>query len=410
MKILMITHILPFPPGGGCRLRNFNLIKQVAQHHELHLLTLYRKTHQSDQDQVTKSIAEMKKYCTEVHAYPIPGEYSRLKYVWTLLLNLFSSDPYSAALYHSAALTTKVSEMLKLHQYDAVEIGEIAMLNYAKLAPGLPKLLVHHNVESQLLYRRAKVASNPIMRTYINLQAARTERFERLAGDMIEAHTTCSALDREMLRKINPNIDAVVVPNGVDTDFFRSTGDEIIPNSMIFAGGLSWLPNRDAMQLFMSEIWPILKDKVPNVTMTVVGGGPPEELTAMARKDSNFKVTGFVVDVRPLITRAAVYVVPIRVGGGTRLKILDAMAMGKAIVSHSIGAEGIELTHGKDVLIADSSEDIAAAIISLFGDSQRRQELEQMARLKAEEQYDWRVIAPTLLKTYDWLKTQSSHR
>ena len=163
MKILMITHILPDPPVGGCRLRNFNLIKQVAKHHELHLVTLYRKSHTPSKKQMAESTEVMKKYCSEVHVYPISAEHNQLRRLVTLFLNLFSSDPYSAALYRSSALTAKVREMLSIHKYDVVELGEIGMLNYAKLVPGIPKLLVHHNVESQLMYRRAKVASNPII-------------------------------------------------------------------------------------------------------------------------------------------------------------------------------------------------------------------------------------------------------
>jgi glycosyltransferase involved in cell wall biosynthesis len=138
--------------------------------------------------------------------------------------------------------------------------------------------------------------------------------------------------------------------------------------------------------------------------MTVVGGDAPPELVAMGAKDPNFRVTGFVDDVRPYISKAAVYVVPIRVGGGTRLKVLDAMAMGKAIVSHSIGCEGIEVEHDRDIVMADTAEETANAIIELFNDSARRDRIAANARLKAEHKYDWGVIAPVLTDAYEQAK------
>jgi len=396
----MITHILPYPPRGGCVQRNFNLIKQVAEHHELHLVTFYRQSHLKPPESLDDSIGAMRQYCKELHVFPIPSEHSRLKYFKTLFLNLFSSEPYSSAIYRSSGFKSKIIEMIGRYDYDVVEIGEIGLLNYARLASDIPKLLVHHNIESQLLYRRAKVASNPLVQFYIKLQAYRTARFEQRAGDLIECHTTCSETDREILLKINPAVKAIVVPNGVDTDFFKSTREEVEPNSLIFVGGLSWLPNRDAMMFFINDIWPILKQEIPNIKMTVVGGSPPNELTTLSKKDSNFLVTGFVEDIRSLISRAAIYVVPIRVGGGTRLKILDAMSMGKAIVSHPIGAEGISVTDGKDIVIAESAKEITAKIVDLLQNPERRRQIEIHARQTAENIYDWRKIAPVLLRAY----------
>jgi len=410
MKILLITHFLPYPPRGGCNQRGFNLIKQTAKHHELHLVTFYRKSHLQQSEHLDESIEAMRQYCREVHVFPLPGDHSRLRYFTILILNLFSSDPYSAALYRSPSLQRKVLEMLGKHDYDIVEIGEIGLLNYARLAPGIPKLLVHQNIESQLLYRRAEVASNPLSRLYIRLQAYRTARFEHRAANLIERHTVCSDIDKTTIEKINPNINAIVVSNGVDTEFFKSTGEEVEPNSLIFVGGLTWLPNRDAMLFFKNDIWPLLKKKLTEIKITVVGSNPPAELMALAKTDKNFVVTGFVEDIRSLVSRAAVYVVPIRVGGGTRLKILDAMSMSKAIVSHPIGAEGIAVTEGKDIAIAETAESFADTIIDLLDNPDKRIEIETNARRTVENLYDWSRIASVLLHTYAELATLKSRQ
>lgn len=403
MKILLITHILPWPPRGGCAQRNYNLIRQAAKEHQLDLVTFYRREHLRHGETLDGGIAAMKRLCREVHVYPVNGDGNRLSYYWTLLKNLFSSDPYSAALYHSPEMIAKVNELLAANDYDVIEIGEIGLLNYADLAPGIPKVLIHHNVESQLLYRRAEVASNGVMKNYIKLQAYRTARFEQKGGRTIERHTTCSEVDKKTLERIAPGIKAVVVPNGVDTELFVNTGEPVVPNSLVFVGGLRWLPNRHAMISFAREVWPILKERIPDIKITVGGGGPPEELVELSKKDPNFVVPGFVDDVNSVISQAAVYVVPISVGGGTRLKILDAMSLSKAIVSHPIGAEGIQVQDGENLILASTAEQMADTIVELLQNEELRSKLEQNARRTAEQVYDWGVIAPKLLNIYEEL-------
>jgi glycosyltransferase involved in cell wall biosynthesis len=171
-------------------------------------------------------------------------------------------------------------------------------------------------------------------------------------------------------------------------------------NSLVFVGGMSWLPNLDAMVYFKDEIWPLLKTKLPDIKIAIAGEKPTKELADFSKRDPMFQVKGFVDDVRPFIAEAAVYVVPIRIGGGTRLKILDAMAMGKAIVSMSIGCEGIEADDGKDIIVADEPEDFANKIMALLTDEQRRQSIERNARENAINKYAWGKIGPHLEDVY----------
>jgi glycosyltransferase involved in cell wall biosynthesis len=203
-----------------------------------------------------------------------------------------------------------------------------------------------------------------------------------------------------MLLKIHSDINARIVPNGVDTEFFKPLDEPTEENSLVFVGGMTWYPNLDAMQYFTREIWHLIKAEVPDLTMNLIGRKPQQNILEFAEQEPGFRPLGFQDDVRPHVHKSAVYVVPIRVGGGTRLKILDAMAMGKAIVSTSIGCEGIDVTDGVDIVIADSARDFATKTIQLLRDRTMRDEIGRNARKKAIERYSWTTIYPELDYVY----------
>lgn len=391
---------MPYPPSGGCTIRNFNLIRECAKNHEIHLLTFYQKAHKASSENLQNSIEEMKKYCKVVKAFEIPTDRSKLSWYTLLFFNLFSETPYSAWRFHSKAMVSAINSHAAKHSFDLVEIGTIALANLAKLVPDLPKLLVHHNIESELLLRRADNVGGPAG-AYIRLQGRKLRRFEEQACRYFDHHTTVSERDRQTLLKMCSSTEATVVPNGVDTEYFMPTGDPIDDNSLVFVGGMTWYPNLDAMTYLVDEIWHLIKKRVPGVTMNAIGRNPSEKMIEFGKANPEFRVLGFVDDVRPTIAGSAVYIVPIRVGGGTRLKILDAMAMGKAIVSTTIGCEGIGVTHGKDIMIADNPNDLAERTVQLLNDRDLRAELGHNARQTAEKVYSWEIIAPKLERVYE---------
>ncbi|MFH2035004.1 MAG: glycosyltransferase family 4 protein [Candidatus Zixiibacteriota bacterium] len=404
MKILQITHLVSYPPHDGPSLRNFNLMRECSSDNEIHLLTFFRKAHGHRKDNLENNIRELKKYCRDVEVFEIPSDGKKIKWLSLLFFNLFSSVPYSVWLYNSKEMISAVKRQLANNKFDIVEIGEIGLFEYSRLCPGIPKVLIHHNVESQLLERRSKFLNNWLARIYMKIQARKLKKLEAQACRLIEYHTTVSEGDRETLKKIGGSNNIQVVPNGVDIDYFRPTGEAIIPNSLVFAGTMSWFPNLDAMQYLMNEIWTELKQKVPNVSISIMGKYPPKELVELNLKDSSFKVLGFVEDVRPVISRAAAYIVPLRVGGGSRLKIMDALAMGKAIISTPIGAEGTDVVHGENIILAETAKDLIEATIKVFNDINLRKKLEINARKLAEEKYSWKSIAPKLNEVYNILK------
>ncbi len=400
MKILLISHILPYPPKGGCPQRNYNLLKECSKTNEIHMLAFYRKGHQVNSSEIQDATNAMKQYCKKIEVFKIPADHNRVLWYLLLFFNLFSSFPYSVWLYSSRKMKKAVTRYLETNSYDIMEIGEIGLARYAKLAPDIPKILVHHNIESQLLFRRMKFVTNWLAKSYLWWQSVKLKRFERSSGKLFDFQTTVSEDDKKTLLKICPQARIAVIPNGVDTDYFTATNDKMEPNSLIYVGGMTWFPNYDATMYFIKEILPLIRAEIPDIQLNCVGRQVDNKLYEMARDDVNLKIHGFVDDVRPFITRASVFIVPLRIGGGTRLKIVDALSMSKAIVSTSIGCEGLEVTDGKDIVIADSSGEFADKVVELLRDPRLRNNLMSNARDTALEIYSWKIIAPTLIKVY----------
>jgi glycosyltransferase involved in cell wall biosynthesis len=184
------------------------------------------------------------------------------------------------------------------------------------------------------------------------------------------------------------------VPTGVDTEFFRPSGEEIVnPHGLVFTGSMDWLPNEDGIRYFVDEILPLIKQRIPDVTLTVVGRNPYPSLVELSKSNDSIVVTGRVDDVRPFMERAAVYIVPLRVGGGTRLKIFEAMAMERAIVSTTIGAEGLPIRHGEDLIVEDTPEGFANSVVRLFQDQDLARQLGERAANKVRSTFGWGPVA-----------------
>jgi glycosyltransferase involved in cell wall biosynthesis len=401
MKILIISHFLPYPPKGGSPLRNYNLLKETAAEHELHMFAFYQKVHLKDGGSLEKRVEEIGKFCDHLEVFPIPTDRSAMSFRMLLLGNLFSRQPYSAWRFYSRDIELAVKRHLDKHEdFDLLQLDTIALANFVRVAPELPTVLVHQNVESQLLYRRSEYLGNPLAKRYMAYQAWKLKQFESWADRRVDCHTTVSEEDKQTLAAHAPNAEIMVVPNGVDPDYFRPTDDSQDSNNLIYVGGMTWFPNLDAIRFFLDDIWPAVKQQVPEARLTHIGRQTTNEFQSRADTDRSLNFLGFVDDIRPDMTRAGVYIVPLRIGGGTRLKILDAMSMGKAIVSTSIGCEGIEVTDGHDIVIADTAADFAARTVELMKDPARREQIGRHARQTVEQKYAWPVIAPRLNDAY----------
>lgn len=395
MKILMIIHFVPYPPHGGCLQRSFNLLRELAKEHEIHLLAFTQRALLPDEESLNESIAALNPYCSDIKVFELPSDRSRIRWYFLLLSNLLSISPYSVWKFKSKMMADEIRRQLATVRFDLIHLDTIDLAQYAGLAPGVPKILNHHNVESELLLRRSSSERNPLARLYLYLQGRKLRRYEKKHAPESDVNLVVSPNDGKQFRGFAPGARFEVVPNGTDTEYFSPRSEEE-SRELVFAGGMNWHPNRDAMIYFCEEIYPLIKKSVPDVAMNIIGSDPPRRVLACADEDKSIRVHGYVDDVRTHFARSAVYVVPIRVGGGTRLKILDAFASGKALVSMSVGCEGIDVTHGENILIGDTAPDFAGQVVRLLNDGELRWKLEVNARRLAEEKYAWPVIGRNL--------------
>ena len=341
---------------------------------------------------LAKASEELSKFCKAVQFVPIPCEESPFGRLGLALKSLVTPDPYTINWLKSPVMGAAIDDWNLRYSFDAVHFDTISLAPYRDRFPKCKKILDHHNIESHMMYRRAEIESNPLKKAYFWQEAVKLGRYEKRACPDFDLHVTCSALDSDRLGELVPGLNIVDIPNGVDLDYFRPSGEAQKPTSVVFAGNMSWYPNRAAMEFFATEVWPKLKATVPDVQADVIGANAPGELAAMADSDPSFRVRGFVDDVRPYIDRAAVYVCPIMDGGGTKLKVLDALAMGKALVANPIACEGIDVREGESVLFAETGEEFVRQITRLFNDDALRLQIGRKGRELVEGVYGYKSI------------------
>lgn len=399
MNVLYISHFVPWPPASGALQRNYNLIREVAKENRVHLITLTQKALLGDQTSLESAIANVKPLCASLEVFPIESDKSHFDFALLLLKNLFESQAYSSARFYSCAMQKAVLDCIANNAIDLIHIDTIDLVPYLPENCKIPAVLNHHNIESSLLFRRAQNATNPLVRWYARLHAKRLRQYEQENMPRFKDNLAVSPIDRDGFLALCPQAKVSVISNGTDTDFFTPLTEAQTP-TLIFAGGLNWYPNTDSMIYFCSQILPLVVSRCPQVRLQIIGKDVPKALYAFAKQGLPVDILGFVPDIREYFAKAAIQIVPLRVGGGTRLKILDALAMGKAVVSTSIGAEGLELTDGADLLIADTEEAFADKITLLLANEPLRMQLGMQGRATVEKKYSWSVIGPKLCAIY----------
>ncbi len=306
-----------------------------------------------------------------------------------------SEPSYWDRMFFLPELAAKVREVTR-EPFDLVHLDIVFLAPYLGAAPGIPFALNHHNIESDLLRRRASSGAVP-SRWFFGRQAGTVSRAERRLAQEAGVNLVVSALDGARLKAVAGDVAVNVVPNGVDIEFFKALPGVTPEGShLVFAGGMDWFPNREAMRYLARELWPALRNDNPDRRMIVVGRSPPPELVDAARRDPSLRVTGFVDDVRPYISAASTYLCPITVGGGTRLKILDALAMSRPLVSTDLGVEGLDLEEGVHYLRANTTAEFVKQVSRLEGNPELGVTLAAAGREFVEQRYAWPVIAKAL--------------
>ena len=310
-----------------------------------------------------------------------------------LFINLLSPLPYALEKYRSLAMRQAVERELGAHHYEVVVCDFLAPSVNLLHRRGCAMVLFQHNVESLIWRRHYQTAASLMKRAYFYRQWQKMYRYEREACRRFDAVIAVSAADRDLMREEFGVSEVYDVPTGVDLDYFQPRGGPQDRFGLVFTGSMDWMPNEDAMIYFAEQILPRLARELPEVTLTVVGRNPTRRVEALALADRRIRVTGRVDDIRPYLDRAAAYVVPIRVGGGTRLKIYEAMAMEKPVISTTIGAEGLPVRDGAELLIADDPVAFARAVLRVLTDDALATQLGHQARGVVCERFGWGGVA-----------------
>lgn len=397
-RILAVTSRLPFPPREGHQLRAWHLLRALASRHDVTLLSFRRE------DDLPDETAPLHQAMTHVEMFRIPCERSPSALGTAVLRGTLTRTPFLAAKYDSAALRSRLRALAR--EADLVHFDMLPLMAHADCVPaGTPVVLNAHNVEHQLLERRAEIESRTWARHFLSGQVSRLKAFERWACERADAVLACSDLDAQDLRGLASVRNLRVIPNGVELQENRPSSCATDPDRLVFVGQMGWFPNRDGVEWFLREVFPRILTQRPQTRFELVGKADGFEVPEAVA--ANVTLAGFVDDLRPHVHAAAVYVVPLRAGSGTRLKVLEAMALGKAIVTTSTGSEGIALQHGESALYADDAESFAQATLALLDSPGRAVQLGAAARRLAEAEYGWEAIGTRLLQCYDELLSSS---
>lgn len=396
-KLLFLCHTLPYPLDGGVWIRSYHVLRLLSETFDVTALYFARSGAAGRSHDVREAMEALREFGAG-EVFEVPQETSRRRWAWDHLRSVATSRPFTVYKHDSGPYRRRIAELLGRCRFDVVHLDSLDLSGLLPLPGNPPTVCVHHNVESELLRRRAAVESNPLRASYIRHQARLQEREEKRWCGRLDLNVAVSDLDATTLRRLVPGARVVVVPNGVDTRALRP-GPESSRRGVVFVGGCSWFPNLDALHYFGSEILPRIRARRPGVEVSWVGQAEPEERHRLSRR-YGVNVTGHVPDIEPYIQAAACYVVPLRVGGGTRLKVLDAWAYGKAVVTTSRGCEGLDARDGENALIRDDPAGFAAAVDRVLTDARLRDRLGRNARRTAEQQYDWRKIGSEMTGYY----------
>jgi len=382
MKILFAALALPFPPTNGHRLRNQALLRALRDEgHEISLVSF------ADDHTADAKHGELGEICKSVELIPLPWDSSGVSGSYgQRLRSLASPMPYGAWRHRSKAMSSAIEELLRREQFDGILCDDIYNIQNLPAATRVPVILNKHDITHVILERYLAYEKNLLKVGYGWLEYAKLRRWELQACSKAAMVLACSEHDANLLRAGCPNAELAVVPNVIDVDSY-APADEDDDRTVLYIGALDWLPNQDAVKFFASEILPKLREIVPAARFRVVGRNTPEEVQHRLERIPGLEFVGSVPDIRAELAKASICVVPLRIGSGTRLKILEAAAMGKAVVSTRVGAEGLNLANGTEILLADDPADFAQAVAGLLADHSRRREMGSAACRRVRQDY-----------------------
>ena len=395
-RLLFLSHRLPFPPHNGSSVRTYNVLRQLAQDFDVVALCFDRADPALRHIPLSERVAGLSPWAT-VQVFPIPQERSSVRFVVDHLRSVLTRRPYVYYVHESAAFEQALRRELASGHFDLVHFDSLDLQRFLPLVRHFPVVCTHHNAESVLLHRR--VAREVGMRAwYIRHQAALLARAESALLPAFDLNVTVSEVDTELLRELAPAARFVTVPNGVDTEFF-TPAENGARKGCVFVGGTTWFPNRDGLEWFAAEILPRMREAGVQAPVEWVGRVTDAERSKFGALPG-FRFTGYVDDIRPHVHAARCFIAPLRVGGGTRLKILDAWAMGMPVVATRIASEGLEAVHGENILMADDGAGFVRQVARVLAEPGLGARLGAAGRATVERVYSWNVLGTKLRRQY----------
>jgi sugar transferase (PEP-CTERM/EpsH1 system associated) len=404
MRVLQLAPRICWPLDTGAKLRNYHLGRVLSEHARVSLLAF---VHDGEPLTVPENFYER-----VLTVRREPG------YTFTKLLRgAVGRTPLPLLNYTTDAMRQTLEDLLAGTEFDIVQVESIHLMGYLPImraALHRPLIICDwHNIESELMSRYGEREGNLLRRAYAQRTARLMRDFEQRALDEFDAHGTVSERDAERLCKLNSKARIFVIENGVDAahhsdeqlDHAARTAQQVPhegPNKIVFVGSMDYHANIDGAVSFSREVWPRLRERKPDLTFAIVGRDPSPEVREL-ESVPGIEITGTVDDVRPYYREAIAAIVPLKVGGGSRLKILEAMAAGVPVISTTLGAEGLEVEHGKNILIVDTNEKMIEAIIRVIEQPEQRKQLSDAGRALVSKRYDWTTVGANLFKTYQQL-------
>ncbi len=387
MRILWVNVDGLWPLNTGGRLRSFHIIAELTRRHRVTVVTAHGP--QGDPAGLAAQLTRCDRVISLPYAAPKRGS---ARFARALVRSWLSPLPVHIRKWRSPVVGREVTRLVRAEPFDFCVADFLISTPNVPLDGSVSTVLFAHNVEHMIWKRLSQVESRPWRRALLELEWRKMRRYEAQTCTRLPLTLAVSEADRAVLAAQAPRARIRAVPTGVDTAYFTPNGSGEQSGGLVFTGAMDWFPNEDGIVHFVEAVFPRIRAAVPDASLTVVGRNPGPRVQRLAAV-RGVHITGTVNDVRPYVARGAVYVVPLRVGGGTRLKIFEALAMGKAVVSSTVGAEGLPLTPGTHFVQADDPAQFADSVVALLRDPARRRALGSAGRSLVEQRHSWSHVA-----------------
>ncbi|MGE5445498.1 MAG: glycosyltransferase family 4 protein [Ignavibacteriales bacterium] len=396
MRILFITFGLPYPPDSGVRIHDFYLIKNISQHHSVLVLSLLTSREQ------VEHIRGLRQYCDYVD-FVLGKPHSIREHFSGIIRSLLKGRPLATHPFIYDEMLSKVREIVTNWDVDVIQIEHSFLAPYVEAISTngkCKKILSFHNLGAIQYKRMTGLRTGFTQRSLFLLKWMLMLRWEAKYAEKFDHCLVVSPLEGKMLQSANPKLSISVIENGVDTELYQPLKDGLDGNVLLFVGTMRYPPNIDAVLYFCDSIMPIIQHQRPDTKLIVVGHEPTSGIRKLSER-GNVVVTGYVPDVIPYYQQSQVTIVPLRGGGGTRLKILESMVLGRPVVSTTLGCEGLDVTHKENIMIADTPSEFAECVIQLLRDKELKDRIVHNARHLVETYYDWKTISRRLTILYN---------